>query len=266
MNGFGFFYALRIFIILGVIVLVAMAAFIGTIWGELAMEANYRHRFGGRWQVEFENDHGSLTQAHTRIACASVGAVAIPGILLMFYRAVRPNSQPRRGGRTRGQRKQQRHESPVERVVRCRRNAVLGNFFGVAGILAGLMLVIFRFGSFEDHDNEMALGMLVFLAGYCSVVRGCWWWLKAKAWPEAAIFIAFMPMAVFFLPFVRLILFANPAILFLSMIMMPLILIVVVFVLPDKSGVARRQPVRDWAQLNRSAQAGKSGPGTLDQP
>ena len=47
------------------------------------------------------------------------------------------------------------------------------------------------------------------------------------------------------IPFVRLILLAAPAVLTLGMVVMPLILIVVVFVLPDRSGVPKRKPSWD---------------------
>ena len=48
-------------------------------------------------------------------------------------------------------------------------------------------------------------------------------------------------LAVLFIPFVRLIFVAAPALLAVAMVMMPLILIVVVLVLPDKSGFGKRK-------------------------
>jgi hypothetical protein len=175
------------------------------------------------------------------VLCA-IGIVAIPTILFWLYKSLRPNWQNQKETRAdaKRERSRSRHESRLERVVRYRRNAFLGNWFGVAGILAGIMLVIFRCGIFDDHANEVLLGMAVFIAGYCGVISGCWFWLKAKSLTEAIVFIAFMPLAVFFIPFVRLIFIANPAILLVGMVMMPLALVVVVFVLPDNSHIPKK--------------------------
>jgi hypothetical protein len=87
--------------------------------------------------------------------------------------------------------------------------------------------------------------LFVFLAGYVSVISGCWWWLKAKELSEGIVLIGFAPMVVFFIPFVRLIFLAVPRLLFVAMLMMPAILIVIVLVLPDKSGASRRRWDRD---------------------
>jgi hypothetical protein len=123
-----------------------------------------------------------------------------------------------------------------------RRNAILGIYFGLAGIALGVLLVIFRMGLFVDHSDEVVLGMFTFLGGYSAVLVGCWWWLRAKALNEALVFIGLMPLAILFIPFVRLIFVASPALLPMGMVMMPLILIVVVFVLPDQSGASRKKP------------------------
>jgi hypothetical protein len=85
------------------------------------------------------------------------------------------------------------------------------------------------------------LGVFIFLGGYGSVIIGCSYWLKAKQWPEAIVFIGLLPLAIPFIPFVRLILLAAPRIIPVAMVMMPLILIVVVCLLPDKSGVSKRR-------------------------
>jgi hypothetical protein len=141
-------------------------------------------------------------------------------------------------------RKPHRHRfgSHLERIMYYRRNAILGIYFGLAGIALGVLLVIFRMGLFVDHSNEVVLGMFTFLGGYSAVLAGCWWWLRAKALNEALVFIGLMPLAILFIPFVRLIFVASPALLPMGMVMMPLILIVVVFVLPDQSGVSRKKP------------------------
>ena len=60
-------------------------------------------------------------------------------------------------------------------------------------------------------------------------------WLKAKGWPEAVVFIAFIPLTIFLIPFVRLLVVAAPQFMLAAMIMMPFILVVEVAVLPDNS-------------------------------
>ena len=136
-----------------------------------------------------------------------------------------------------------RHESQIERIVRFRRNAMLGNVFGLLAILGGIKLVLFPTGLFKDYDNETALGVLIFLCGYSGVITGCWWWAKAKGWPEAIVFIGLSPLVILFIPYVRLIFFAAPQLLSMGMVMMPLILLVTMLVLPDKSGLPKR---RNW--------------------
>jgi hypothetical protein len=143
-----------------------------------------------------------------------------------------------------------RPRSNLERIIGYRRNAILGIVFGVAGIALGVCLVIFYFGIFSDHTNEVVLGIFVFLCGYCAVLAGCWWWLKAKACNEALVFIGLMPLAIVFIPFVRLILLAAPGMLPVGMVMMPLILVVVVLVLPDKSGASSPKA---WWERNQAA-------------
>ena len=150
-----------------------------------------------------------------------------------------------------------RHTTHLERIIRYRKNALLGILFGVAGIATGVSLVLFRNGIFLDHANEAVLGILVFLCGYSATLVGCGYWLKAKAWNEAIVFIGLMPVGVLVIPFVRLIVLAAPGMLPVGMVMMPIVLIVVVLVLPDKSGVSNKRPVweregDDWPRLGNA--------------
>src|SRR5262245_42909535 len=138
MNGYGFFAALRVIFGLGLFTVTGMAVFVGFIWNELAREAGYRARIGDGWQVEFEKDHGSLASAHGKVAAAALGLVLIPAILFWLYRTLYPRSQTRTARRASRSRQPRRRESRIERVVRYRRNAILGNYFGVAGILASV--------------------------------------------------------------------------------------------------------------------------------
>lgn len=117
---------------------------------------------------------------------------------------------------------------------------MLGIYFGLIGVVAGVALVLVRWGLFADHQDESVLGIFVFLAGYCGLINGCWWWVKAKHWSEGVVFIGLMPLAFFVVPYVRLVILFSPMLLFAAMVMMSLILLVVVSVLPDKSGISRK--------------------------
>ena len=142
-------------------------------------------------------------------------------------------------------------KSHLERIIIYRRNALLGIYFGLPGMFLGALFVIFRWGIFLDHANEAVLGMFVFLAGYAGIITGCAYWLKAKQWNEALVIIGLMPLAILFVPFVRLLLFADPMVLPVGMFMMSLILIVVVFALPDRSGVGRSMRHRNRGHWSR---------------
>jgi hypothetical protein len=224
--------------LLALIVVASLLGFAGFIRSELKTEARFRNRYGADWQVEYEKVHGSLAAAHARIGLSAVGIVSVSGLVAWLYRILRPGNYSRRRSRQKTSEYVRPAAAHLERTVRYRRNAILGNYFGGAGILLGVFLVIFRVGIFSDHSDEVVLGMFVFLAGYGAVIAGCGYWLRAKQWNEAIAFIGLMPLAIPMIPFVRLVLVAAPAILPVSMTMMPLILIVVVFALPDKSGAS----------------------------
>jgi hypothetical protein len=114
----------------------------------------------------------------------------------------------------------------------------------VFGILVSAFLAMFRVGLFEDHSDEVVLSMGVYLLSYACVLTGSYWWVKAKAWNEAVVFIGVMPLAILFIPYVRLIFVAAPMVLVISMLMMPLVLVAVVVALPDKTRPARRRSRR----------------------
>jgi hypothetical protein len=111
-------------------------------------------------------------------------------------------------------------------------------YFGLLAIFAGGALVMFDWGIFLDHSNESTLGIFVLVVGYACVMSGCRWWAKAKDWNEAIVFIGVMPIVGLFIPIVRgLLLPLFPFV----MVMMLVILIVVLWTLPDKSGVSVRR-------------------------
>lgn len=219
---------------------------IKAVWWETAREMDFQHRYGDSWRAQYEDTFGSLSHARTRAVLAATGMIAIPAATIWLFRVLREQMAggQKRSSWSRGKRHKPRHhsgESPIERVVRYRRRALLGIYFGVPGILLSVALTLFRFGIFADHANEVTLAIFIFLGAYSTVVTGCYWWVKAKAWHEAVIFIAFMPLVIFLIPFVRLLVLAAPQLLMAAMVIMPLILVVVVAVLPDKSGIHQRR-------------------------
>lgn len=173
-------------------------------------------------------------------------ALLIPGIfwpaqpvILVLLLFALPDKCSRSSNQAR-KKKHHHDESPIGRVVRYRRNAFAANLFGVIGIFLALFLV-FVPTVFATRDNACVAAIFVFLPSYAAVIYGCGYWVKAKNWHEAVVFIGLMPLAVLCIKWVRLIYVAVPMLLPVSMVMMPLILLVVVAVLPDKSGMPRRR-------------------------
>lgn len=131
-------------------------------------------------------------------------------------------------------------EPIIGRLVRYRRNALVWNIFGLFFVLAGISTTLFPVGIFADFENESLCGFVVFVCGYAGVINGCKWWLKVKGWPDGVVFIGLMPLAICFIPYVGEVILIEPLLLPLSMFLMTLILLVIIFVLPDKSGRAGR--------------------------
>jgi hypothetical protein len=55
------------------------------IWGEIALESSYKHRYGPEWRSEYEHDHGSLSHAHTKMAIAGLSLLAVISIISWLY-------------------------------------------------------------------------------------------------------------------------------------------------------------------------------------
>ncbi len=185
--------------------------------------------------------------SHLAKAKGYSNAVIIPGILgppvqLIIY-AILLFALPdkfSRSSKPAGRKSRHRDESSIARIVRYRRNALVANTLGVAGILLALFLIFVPTGLFVRHSNDYLLALLAFVPSYSAVICGCWWWVKAKNWHEAVVFIGLIPLAVLAIPYVRLIYIAVPLLLPTTMVLMPIILIAVVAVLPDKSGMPQR--------------------------
>jgi hypothetical protein len=131
-------------------------------------------------------------------------------------------------------------ESKIARIVRYRRNALVANGLGVAGVLLALIFVFIPIGLFHSSDNAKVAGIFVFIPSYAAIIYGCWWWVRAKNWPDAVVFIGLCPLAPLAIPYVR-ILYLMAGVLPLMMVIMPLLLIGVVAALPDKSGMPKRK-------------------------
>ncbi len=237
--------------LLGFVVLAGVLVLGGFIYRELAIEARFGKTYGREWQAKYEQAYGTLAAARTKMGVAGLGIVTIICGTVWLARVV---AAPQHASGRRKRKHSHRHHSELERLTSYRKRALLGIYFGLFGIGLAILLVLFRTGLFAEHSNEVALGIFVFLGGYAGVITGSGYWLKAKGWNEAIVFIGFMPLVVLLIPFVRLIFLAVPALLPGAMTMMPLILVVVVATLPDKSGAAGRKPWRirstnDWGSI-----------------
>jgi hypothetical protein len=237
MTVYVIFKSINAFFVVVVVGVGGIAVCFNVIRHEVATEKDFHRRYGEEWKVEYEQMYGSVAQAQTRVGIGAVGIIGIfaSGIWLVrvLKKGLSQRSQPSK--------RQKSDESRGERRVRYKRNALLGVYFGIPGILFSILLAIFRMGIFADHSNEVTLAIFIFMGSYCAVVSGCYWWVKAKHWSEAVVSIAFMPLAVFLIPFVRILVLREIGLLITAMVMAPLILVVVVAVLPDKSGHQRRR-------------------------
>ena len=247
MTGYGFFRMLQVLAGVALLIFGGLGICIWFICSQISTEKEFRQRYGAEWRAEYENVHGSLAEARTKCVMCGVGFVALSGITTWLWRSLRGN----RSATASPRRHRYSHKSHLERIIIYRRNALLGIYFGLPGIFLGALFVIFRWGIFQDHANEVVLGMFVFLGGYAGIIGGCAYWLKAKEWNEALVIIGLLPLAILFVPFVRLLLFADLLLLPVGMFMMSLILIVVVFALPDKSGVGRGTRHRHRSRSSR---------------
>ena len=138
-------------------------------------------------------------------------------------------------------RKGSKDESQISRVVRYRRNALVANTLGLLGILIALGCIFLGPAFFERRDNALLVGVLIFVPSYAAVIYGGWWWTRAKNWSDAVIIIGLLPLAVPFIPVVRSIFRVAPLLLPAGMVVMPIILLGVIAVLPDKSGMPKRR-------------------------
>lgn len=134
-----------------------------------------------------------------------------------------------------------RDESPVARIIRLRRNAFAANLFGCLGIFVVVATILLHIPMANTRDNNGVVRLLIFLPSYGLVIWGCANWIKAKNWPDAVCLIGLLPLVVLFIPYVRLIYRMVPMAFPIGMALMPIIMIAVIAVLPDKSGLHKRK-------------------------
>ncbi len=103
-----------------------------------------------------------------------------------------------------------------------------------------LAFVFMPLGLFHTRDNARVAGLFVFVPSYAAIIYGCSWWVSAKNWHEAVVFIGLCPLAPLVIPYVHIFYLAT-GVLPLLMVLMPVLLIGVVAALPDKSGIPKRK-------------------------
>ena len=103
-------------------------------------------------------------------------------------------------------------------------------------LAVGLFLV--KTPWFPTTDDQRALAVLIFIAGYLGFITGCSWLAKAKGWHEAVVLIGLSPLLLIlplrYLPGRRLLLLAIAPLVPYLMLFMPAVLFAVIVVLPDK--------------------------------
>jgi hypothetical protein len=79
----------------GLLLIFGNAYVIYWIFHELSLEASFREKYGPTWKVEFERYHGSLSHAHSQMAIAVFGLLAIAVVLiwLLWQEFHKPKNQ-----------------------------------------------------------------------------------------------------------------------------------------------------------------------------
>jgi hypothetical protein len=241
MRGYAVYSFLKVALGLGLIAIAGLAFFVGFIWNEISREVGYYHHYGDAWKTEYESVYGSLGTARGKIGVCLFGIAVIIALVVWICKLSVP------GNLSATKKPRRRFGSNIERIVHHRRNALIGVVAGIIGILIAVVCVLFGTGLFAERDNEVVFALFLFVVGYVGVICGCYWWTKAKAWNDGLVVIGLLPLIILFIPYVRLIFVAAPLLLPVSMVLMPVILIVIVSLLPDKS----EWPSRKRWQLRR---------------
>jgi hypothetical protein len=84
------------------IALVGLLMCVGTIFNELRIERTLRTSHGSAWQLQYEEIHGSLSDARTRVALSCIGVVTITALSIWVIKLL--------GSSARGRTKRRSHE------------------------------------------------------------------------------------------------------------------------------------------------------------
>lgn len=237
MSGYGFLRSLWGLMAIGGIVFIGILALVGNIYRGISNIGRYRHQFGAAWVLEYEKDFERLNTTYTRMTVCAAGVILIALLSVWLFLVI----SGKKGSRSARRRRTVSHRlgSNLERNIIYRRKALVRIYFGLGGIVSAVALAILPLSIFSDFSNQRSLGIGIFVCGYAGVISGCSYWLKAKCWTDGVLFIGLMPLAILLIPYVRLVFVGAPLLLPVSMVMMAIILIVVVAVLPDRSGVRK---------------------------
>lgn len=65
------------------------------IYSLIALEINYRQKYGADWRSEFEKYHGSLAHSHVQITVASISMLALAVVLFFAWKNFMPHKRRR---------------------------------------------------------------------------------------------------------------------------------------------------------------------------
>jgi hypothetical protein len=116
-----------------------------------------------------------------------------------------------------------------------RKNSFVAVPLGIIGVALGVAVILVKTHMFPDRDTQTMVGMVIYAFGYAGVFAGCWYWLRAKNWSDVIMLVGMLPFSLLFIPTVHAQVLGSIGILVTGLIMLPVILIAVVFVLPDNS-------------------------------
>ena len=116
-----------------------------------------------------------------------------------------------------------------------RKNSLVTVPLGIVGVAIGVAVILVKTRMFPDRDTQTMVGMVIYAFGYAGVFAGCWYWLRAKNWSDVIMLVGILPFGLLFIPTVHTQVTGSIGIMVTGLVMLPVILIAVVFVLPDNS-------------------------------
>lgn len=88
--GYNFFRVVSMLVCLAVIPLLVIVGLSFFVYHEISSEMTYHRIYGPAWKSHYEEDHGSLTKAHTRVAIAAPGTGVLIGAYIYAYQQIVP--------------------------------------------------------------------------------------------------------------------------------------------------------------------------------